>query len=373
MKRIKIALFIRGFHNGGIEKVFELYYSHMDLSYFDIHIITHMENFPDKRIFFEKLGCIVHEFSKLHGHKITMKNLKEYSQLFKKYRFDIVHNNMPENLLPMLYAKHYKVPCRIIHAHSVYNKNFSYMNKFKMKIYKLGFELNARLASKLVGVSKEAAESAFCSYANRAIFLPNAREVDKFRFNSFVREEMRKKLSINNFFVIGHIGRYENDMKNQDFIIEVFANLVKKNNSILLFLIGDGSLKKSYMDKVISRGLEHKVVFAGNVNNIEEYLMAMDLFVFPSKQEGLGIAAVEAQTTGLHCLISDQVPSEVKVTENVIFLPIYGENAVQIWVDAINMFLKGEVGDRYSAADDVIRAGYDIFNQVHVLESIYLS
>lgn len=62
-------------------------------------------------------------------------------------------------------------------------------------------------------------------------------------------------------------------------------------------------------------GIRNKVIFAGTVTNVYDYLQAMDVFVFPPLYEGLGIALIEAQASGLPCLISKNIPSECEVTD----------------------------------------------------------
>ena len=100
MNKIKICHFIIGFHNGGVEKVIENYFAHMDRTKFDLHIVTHIPPDINRQKTFENMGFQVHQLSPLQGHKIRLKNIEEYRELFSKNKFDIVHNHFPENLLP---------------------------------------------------------------------------------------------------------------------------------------------------------------------------------------------------------------------------------------------------------------------------------
>ena len=209
-ERAKIGLFVRGLHNGGIEKVFESYYAHMDLSNYEVHVITHMENDQKKVAVFEQMGCKVHELSKLHGHKITEKNINEYCKLFKEIDFKIVHNNTPDNLLALYFAKRNNVPIRILHAHNVYSLAYQNRNCITKKLYRLGFDYNATLATSLIAVSREAALSAFGQ--REYVFLPNAIETKKFKYDERVRKVLRDELNLSGTFCIGHVGRYEGDV-----------------------------------------------------------------------------------------------------------------------------------------------------------------
>ncbi|MCD7820262.1 MAG: glycosyltransferase [Lachnospiraceae bacterium] len=367
-KKIKIALFIRGFHNGGIEKVFESYFTHMDLSPFEIHVITHMPNIPEKKKMFEDMGCVIHELSRVHGHKLNRRNFKEYRELFSSVRFDIVHNNMPENLLPFLYAKRYKIPVRILHAHNIYTEGYDKKKPVVRKLFMIGFALNTRNATQLVAVSNAAAVSAFGKQPEgKVLILPNAIEMGKFRFRPDVRAEYRQKLGVGDDFVIGYIGRYETDQKNQEFVLEIFRDLLEKKSNSRLLMIGDGKRLDFFKKMACDMGISRKVIFTGNVQNVQDYLQVMDVFILPSRKEGLGIVAVEAQASGLYCVLSDKVPEEAKVSENVTFLPIGEENHTK-WVQEI---IKHYQDERKDNTEDIIKAGYNIETAAEQLELMY--
>ena len=334
----RIALFIRGFHHGGIEKVFESYFAHMDLSPFEIHVITHLENDPARTEIFRSMGCIIHELSPVHGHKLTARNLKEYRALFKNNTFDVVHNNVPENLLPLHFAKKTGVPVRILHAHSNYRANLKSKNPLKQKVFAAGFALNAAQATHLLAVSRVAAESAFgAKRAQQAFLLPNAINVRHFAFNKEMREKMRSELGISNEVCLGHVGRYENDAKNQEFVLQVFRDYLAVNPQAHLLMIGDGPLRGQYETLAQDLGIKGQVAFTGALKNVADYLQAMDAFLLPSRKEGFGIVALEAQACGLPCLVSTHVPQEVAVTSLAHFLDI--DKGTEAWIDALASIL----------------------------------
>lgn len=334
----RIALFIRGFHHGGIEKVFESYFTHMDLSPFEIHVITHLKNDPARAEIFRSMGCIIHELSPVHGHKLTARNLKEYRALFKNNTFDVVHNNMPENLLPLHFAKKAGVPVRILHAHSNYRANPKDKNPLKRKTFAAGFALNAAQATHLIAVSRVAAESAFgAKRAQQAFLLPNAIDVRHFAFNEEMRREMRSELGISNKICLGHVGRYENDAKNQEFVLRVFRDYLAVNPQAHLLMIGDGPLRGQYEELACRLDIKDQVTFTGALKNVADYLQAMDVFLLPSRKEGFGIVALEAQACGLPCLVSTQVPQEVAVTPLVHFLDI--DQGTEEWINALASIL----------------------------------
>ena len=353
----RIALFIRGFHHGGIEKVFESYFTHMDLSPFEIHVITHLENDPARMDVFRSMGCIIHELSPVHGHKLTARNLKEYRALFKNNAFDVVHNNMPENLLPLHFAKKAGVPVRILHAHSNYRANLKNKNPLKQKVFAAGFALNAAQATHLIAVSRVAAESAFgAKRAQQAFLLPNAIDVRHFAFNKEMREKMRSELGIDNRVCLGHVGRYENNAKNQEFVLRVFRDYLAVDPQAHLLMVGDGPLRGQYEELARNLDIEDQVTFTGALKNVADYLQAMDAFLLPSRKEGFGIVALEAQACGLPCLVSTQVPQEVAVTPLVRFLDI--NQGTEEWVSALTSVFTSAQDSCFAPASESNQAAF---------------
>lgn len=362
---IVIGIFIRGFHNGGIEKVFENYFTHMDLSSYEIHFITYLKNDPERKKVFLDLGCIVHELSPFRGHKINATNLREYQKLFSEVSFDVVHNNMPDNLLPLYWAKRKNVPCRILHAHSNYCIENHWFDKIKFSFYKYGYLLNASRANVLFASSEEAGLSAFGKKnLGRCQILPNCIEIERFRFQPSVRERLRDQLGLGDALVIGHVGRYESNHKNQEFTLALMRELLAKKRDCRLLMIGGGERLDEFKNAAADLG--DRVIFTGPVSNIQDYYQAMDVFVLPSRKEGLGIVLVEAQVNGLFCIASDRVPRESKISDYVKYLSI--DHGTEEWVDEI---LKHYCHDRYVGTDPKRENRFSIEENARILEEIY--
>lgn len=339
----------------------------MDLEQFEIHIITHMENLPEKKSFFEGLGCIVHEFHRVHGHSITKQNISEYRCLFRAYSFDVVHNNLPENLLPLYFAKKQHVPVRLLHAHNDYLSGVK-RNIAIIAAYKAGYALNASWATDLLAASVDAGVSTFGKGARKRLSVfPNAIDVDAFAYRPSVREQYRRKLGLGDEVCVGHIGRYESDQKNQEFVLFAFKAFKEKHHNAILLMIGEGKRRREFMDMSQDMGLAKSVVFTGAVPDVPGYLQAMDIFLLPSRKEGLGIVAIEAQAAGLRCIVSDRVPEEAGITKGIQFLSI--ENGVEQWVEQ----MISAVGyDRVDTRESIVKAGFSIEGQAFRLEELYV-
>ena len=159
-------------------------------------------------------------------------------------------------------------------------------------------------------------------------------------------------------------------------LLEVFEKVYAKNNKSVLLLIGDGELFEDIKQKVRDKGFEENVIFTGITNNTSKYMQAMDLFAMPSRYEGLPVVCVEAQASGLDCVLSGEITREVKFTDNVGFVDIGKEN-IDKWVDVIlkkeqsfNDKLNSE--KRLLGAQNVKNAGYEISSQAKRLEKIYI-
>ncbi|MGN0361321.1 MAG: glycosyltransferase [Bilifractor sp.] len=200
----------------------------------------------------------------------------------------------------------------------------------------------------------------------RLQILRNGIELSSYAYQPEVREAYRAKLGIgHDAFVLIHVGRFSYE-KNQTFAVEVFRQVRKKNPDSFLLLLGAGETEQTIRSQVRKEGLENAVIFTGNVTNVRDYLQAADVFVFPSRFEGLGIVGVEAQASGLPVIASNQVPKELNLTGHVEFLPL---DRPEYWAERIC----SHRGDkRYQAIDTLREKGYDIRQTCEEIRRLYL-
>lgn len=196
--------------------------------------------------------------------------------------------------------------------------------------------------------------------------MKNAIEVERFRFSQQKRKKLRQEFGIEeDTLVLGTAGRLSYQ-KNQAFLIGVFADFHRRHPNSKLLLVGDGELRGALKLQIAEKGLEKDVLILGWRTNVEDYLQAMDIFLLPSRFEGLGIAAVEAAASGLPCLVSDQVPKEVAFAENIRHIPL----DISAWTAALEEAAQLHM-NRQDGAEAVRAAGYDIKRQAKVLEALY--
>lgn len=254
-------------------------------------------------------------------------NYKLYKILQKNLNHDAIHINLTCGSDILIVITSYLAGFRNIITHAHTNRG----NKYAFLIVKTILYL---LTSKQVACSKSASECFYFNKVKKNVIIPNFFDVDRFRYNKNIRENIRRKYNIENKKVIGMVGRLEH-VKNHEFTLKVLKEVVKYESNIILLVIGEGSLKEKLKKLTKDYNLENNIIFLGNIIRVEEMYSAMDILLFPSISEGLGLVLVEAQYSGLKCIASDKVPKETKISSNVKYLDINEGKAVNKWAKEI--------------------------------------
>ena len=253
----------------------------------------------------------------------------------------------------------------ITHVHNpVYGD--SKVSNFRNKLfYKI---TGSNLGNVLFSSSSESGYTLFGKSVQRKPWyvINNAFTVEDFKFDQIKREQIREKMHWTNKYIIGHIGRFS-PQKNHELIIRSFNKVSKTYKGARLVLIGDGAEKVKVKKLIGKLGLEEKVDFLGIRNDVSDLLQGMDLFVFPSRFEGLGIAAVEAQISGVPCLVSDRLPQEA-IISNCQILSI-DHDAVNYWCKAM---VKTRSTPRILNGVELAKKGnFDITEEADKIKKIY--
>jgi len=371
--KIKIAHVVGGLSGGGVEAVIYNHFSHMDLDKFEVHVISNSPSVKECEEQFKNLGFIIHVLPE--RRKNLKKNLSETVKIFKENRFDILHVHMNLNcfyhtFLGLICG----IPVRIAHSHLVefpegaINKGVARVRKFLTRL----------TANRYFACGEEAAVYLFGKMnmdRGRVHILKNAIEPERFEFNKEYRKTIREELNISDdCLCFGNIGRFT-EQKNQMFLLDVFKEILEKEDNCRLLLFGKGELENDLRGKAEHLGIKDKVVFMGVKNDIHRYYNAMDAFLFPSVYEGLGIVLVEAQTSGLKSFASSAVPKEVKLSNLVEFISLKKDS--KYWAGKILKGFSEPALDRIHDSngnlwkDYVINAGYDIKESAKELENYY--
>ena len=196
--------------------------------------------------------------------------------------------------------------------------------------------------------------------------LHNSISSNKYIFDEQIRKNTRNELNCKDAFLVGHVGSFY-DVKNHCFLLDVFKVICEKKPLSKLILVGDGYLKEKIEMRVKELCISDKVIFTGVRSDVNKLLMAMDVFVFPSKFEGLGMVIIEAQATGLCSVISDKVPNEAIITEGLVSVKSLNDTPKQ-WADYI---LSLNNDDRTSHLMEIKVNGYDISESTTWIEEFY--
>lgn len=322
---------------------------------FDFIVHSEKEGYYDRRI--KELGGRIYRISPISKHPI--KSIKQFIDVIKKSKYNIVHRHTSSSIvaIEMLIAKILRVKKIIVHSHNNLCKH-----KLVNKIFRpiLNFCSNYKLAC-----STEAAKWLFGNKHYKEVnIIYNGINLKKFLYNEKIRKKIRTQLNVNNKIVIGHIGRFEYQ-KNHRFIIDIFSELLKENRKYELWLIGDGRLRKEIENYIDSKDIKEYVKLFGIVDNVNELLQAMDVFIFPSIYEGLGISLIEAQINGLKCIVSENIQEEAIITDNVSKIPL---GKMLLWKKKIENIKEY---DRNIKISDKIN-NFSINNVAKTLEKIYL-
>jgi len=356
----KVLHMVYGFNGGGVGFVIANYCTRRPLEGISFDIVG--ENPGVKPLLhdtFKEAGFNVYY---VIPKKINLlKNIKQMYRGIRSNKYDAVHIHFEEwSFLYLGIAKFCGVPIRICHAHMAYTPGAK--EKVHYKIFR--FLLN-KWATLRIACSKDAGNHLYGRHP--FIVLNNAIDTEKYRYNPEVRAKVRKELNLEGKYVVGVVGRLSYQ-KNPLFTLEIFKEIYEKDKNAVLMLVGQGELTEHVKVRVCQLGLENAVMFMGLRTDVAELLQAMDVFVLPSRWEGLGIVYVEAQAAGLQTFATDEVvPKEACMSEDLMtFVP--KEASPRMWAEAI---LRKKDCDRIDVIDKIIEKGYDITNEVDNLEKIY--
>lgn len=368
MEKIRILHVVSAMNQGGIENAIMNFYRNIDREkvQFDFLMRSSEKGVFDDEI--EALGGKIYRIQSTNPIK-TILEADKFIKKNKKY-YKAMHVHFLTWGSPMLVsAKIHGWKNRISHIHYAGGdlKGFSPIYILKRCLR----EVIKTFSTYYFACSNTAGKYYF---GKRIIKKPeyrtinNAININKFNFDPTKREAVRKQLDISDStIVLGHVSRLH-PIKNPKFTIDVLNSLLKRGKDVKCIFVGDGEIRGEMEKHAKELGCLDRCLFTGAVYNPYDYMQAMDAFIFPSKVEGLGMVAIEAQTAGLKCFNSTGVPKECQLTDLTFFTPL--EEGPDRWADLIEKELPYE---REGQAENTKAKGYDIIPITKELEEFYLS
>lgn len=293
--------------------------------------------------------------------KSLFQNIRQMLRLMKQGRYDGVHVHFEEwSFLYLMLAWLCGIKVRVCHAHMAYMHGSDTKPHYKLFRVLLNWFATERLAC-----SKDAGAHLYGKYPYTV--LNNAIEAKKYRYDPVIREKMRKDLGVEDKLVIGVVGRLSYQ-KNPQMSIEIFRKIREKRQDAVMLMIGIGELTGEVKKLIRAYGLNDCVKLLGLREDVPALLQAMDVFVLPTRWEGLGIVYVEAQAAGLHAFgTADVVPAEAAACPDLMkFIP--EESTAEQWAEAVLGVLPYERGN---TTEQIAQAGYDLQYEMHKLLQIY--
>ena len=336
---------------------------------FDYLVFENEKTFYEEKI--EALGArkVIVDVKRYQNKKLLLYFQKylQTKRMLKQNQYDVVHvdASTPMDVVIGLAAKHAGVKVRILHSHIAGDNKHSLFRNIYLNICR---KMMLTTFTDYFAISEISARFMFprkISSKKNYTIIKNGIVAEKYAFDLVVREQLRKELKLENNFTLGHVGRFSAE-KNHLFMLDIFKIIKEKKDNARLLLIGDGALRHDIENKIHALELEDSVILYGTTQDVPRLMMAMDAFVFPSRFEGLGIAAIEAQCSGLQTFCSNGIPDETNITE--LFHRINGYDPA-IWANEI---LNVAVNPRVSRVDDVKKAGFDLCKVANQLQNFYL-
>ncbi len=343
--------------------------------FFD-YLVTERET-EEEAARYKEQGSRIYHLKIDNAHGLFMRELKAnraYYRFFKEHKkqFKIVYADTENSLraVHLLMARIAGIPVRVVHSH---NNNLQTQSSFSRRFSRIIRKIFRISATDYFACSDVAAEWLFPRKIYRKKqyrLINNGIDTELFAFNGEYREEIRDMLGIaGGTLVVGAVARFM-EQKNHMFMLDIMHKALEYNPDMVLLLIGEGKLEDQVKERAAGLGIGSRVIFAGTSPYVYKYLSAMDVYLMPSLFEGLGIAALEAQANGLACLVSENVPKEVKMCGSVVFKSL--DEGVDEWAKELIRLSKLRSGGEQARAN-MTDKGYAVEHTADILRKFYKS
>lgn len=375
-KPIRILQVLTIMNRGGAETMIMNYYRNIDRNKIQFDFLVHRKEkgaFDDE---IKSLGGKIYIMQNLSLKNIPayLKSLDFFLKNHKEYK--VIHSHINAfSVFILRAAKNNNVPIRIAHSHtSLYNLNlnpfskdrhdlsftikFIAQNIFKLKIPKYAnyyFSCGDKAGQWLFGKKN----------LSKVKIINNAIDSDVFTYNKDISLKMKKILNLENKLVIGHVGNFVPE-KNHSFLIKIYQEIKRINPKASLVLVG--AFGKYEIEKLVDSNLPEDLNILGLRSDVPDILQAIDIFLFPSTNEGLPVTLIEAQAAGLRIIASNDITQELNITNLIDFLPL--EKSPEFWANAV---LNSYPYHRRNTKNEIIEGDYDIKNNASDLQEFYIN
>lgn len=363
---IRVLQVVDSMDMGGIQAFIMNVYRTLDRENVQFDFLVFRQH---EQVFEKEILSLGGKMYKLPGRrKGILKNKCAIKKFFDQHpEYSVIHYNTSSlsDIGALIEASKRNIPVRIIHAHSTKapgNKIHTYIHKFnKRKIQKY--------ATHYLACGKLAGDWFYkgTNVIEKVIIVNNGIDCTIYKFNEEKRNSMRKELQLDDKFVIGHVGRFS-EVKNHCFILKVFSTFFKDYSNLnpKLLLVGNGELFDDIKLLAKELNVERDVIFLGTRHDIPDLLQAMDVMIMPSFYEGFPVTLVEAQASGLPCVVSDSITRDAMIKNNVVMKSL--DDDIENWEKSLITNTKRDID-----INDLVDNGFDIQTTVLQLMKLYMA
>lgn len=361
---IRILEIVNVMDRAGLETMLMNHYSHLDRDLIQLDFLTHRpcEGAYDQEIM--DLGGRIFRAPRLYPQNFLA--YRRYMRsFFDRHYYPVVHSHIDAmSAFPLAMAKSCAVPVRIAHSH-----NDSVDRDLKYPIKEAARRRLPEVATHYWACSEAAGEFLFGkSNCSKLHIVKNAIDLSGFSYDIDARIAKRAELGISdNQLVVGHVGRFS-AVKNQSFVIDVLSSLLAQGQDAVAVFVGVGELHQKVEEKAIKAGFSDRVRFLGLRDDVAQLMQSFDVLCFPSLHEGIPLTLIEAQSSGLPILTSENVSTEALVLPNCVRLSL--GMPIESWSSKIIGLFHG--GRAQGCFDALSKAGYEIKASAQSLQDCYL-
>lgn len=365
-KKLKVLHVLFELGTGGVETLLYNYYSNMDCTQIHFDFLIHNKSKEvgeiEKKVL--SMGSSVYRVTPAIDNLLI--NSFEICRIISKHNYDIIHVHTKNfSFIPLFIAKCKGIRTRICHSHSMLPRKKFFYNQFSI----LFQFLTSAFSNYKFACSTQAGKSLFKK--KKFTIIPNAINIEKFKFNKKIRNNEREKIPARKKFIIALIGRFDRN-KNHKFAIKVFNELNNRRNDTLMVFIGNRK-GKEYNDinnEIKKLNLEDKIIFMDYRFDIWNFYQGIDFLLLPSISEGFGMVTIEAQIAGLQCLCSKAVPQDTKISNKIDYLDL--KDDINIWADKILEYMN-RINTNRADGQYLLNPNFNIKNAARDLEEFYLT
>ncbi len=367
MEKIKILMVLGSTSMGGAQMFILNLLRNLNMKKFKVDFAV---NFKEQGGGIEteirQMGCEVYylPYFKVYNY---FQVIKEWRKFLTEHHYDIVHGHSTNSASVYLKVAKEMGCVTIAHCHSAGFRG----NLFARLMKKIFIRDVGKVADYWFACSAKAAEHLYGKgYNNYPQYydIPNAIDASQYLYSKETANKIREEIGVKgNEFLCGHVGSFSKP-KNHIFLLAIFKEILDLNPKAKLVCCGAGGLLPEIKDKAAKMGISERIIFPGVVHNCNEYMMAMDVFVFPSLFEGFPFSVIEAQATGLPVVMSDVITTEVDITDNVLRCAL-NKSATE-WAKKIVCL--SEIKNRQTYNTAIANSKYNMSICAEMMEGLYV-